>query len=87
MSVRDDFLAGRPMAPKGADWDATLARWKKLPTDEGATYDRTISIDADTLEPVGLPHSEGAAGAPAWTALDQHQCSHCPLAPSTAARI
>ncbi len=47
-----EYLAGRPMAPKGADWDAALARWKKLPTDEGATYDRAISIDADALEPM-----------------------------------
>jgi 3-isopropylmalate/(R)-2-methylmalate dehydratase large subunit len=46
------YLAGRPMAPKGADWDAALTRWKKLPTDEGATYDRAISIDADALEPM-----------------------------------
>jgi 3-isopropylmalate/(R)-2-methylmalate dehydratase large subunit len=46
------YLAGRPMTPKGADWDASLERWKKLPTDEGATYDRAISIDADALEPM-----------------------------------
>ncbi len=46
------YLAGRPMAPKGAAWDAALARWKQLPTDEGATYDRAISIDADALEPM-----------------------------------
>src|ERR1017187_8509110 len=46
------YLAGRPMVPKGADWDASLERWKKLPTDEGATYDRAISIDADALEPM-----------------------------------
>src|SRR5271165_6364743 len=29
------YLAGRPMVPKGAAWDASLERWKKLPTDEG----------------------------------------------------
>jgi 3-isopropylmalate/(R)-2-methylmalate dehydratase large subunit len=46
------YLAGRPMAPKGWDWDASLERWKKLPTDESATYDRAISIDADALEPM-----------------------------------
>jgi 3-isopropylmalate/(R)-2-methylmalate dehydratase large subunit len=47
-----EYLAGRPMAPKGAAWDAAVARWKQLPTDEGATYDRSISIDADALEPM-----------------------------------
>jgi 3-isopropylmalate/(R)-2-methylmalate dehydratase large subunit len=47
-----EYLAGRPHAPKGADWDAALARWRQLPTDEGAAYDRSISIDADRLEPM-----------------------------------
>ena len=47
-----EYLAGRTFAPKGADWDAAVARWKTLPTDEGATYDRTISIDGAALEPM-----------------------------------
>jgi 3-isopropylmalate/(R)-2-methylmalate dehydratase large subunit len=46
------YLHGRTFAPKAAAWDAALARWKKLPTDEGARYDKEISIDADTLEPM-----------------------------------
>jgi 3-isopropylmalate/(R)-2-methylmalate dehydratase large subunit len=46
------YLAGRPMTPKGAAWDAALATWKQLPTDEGATYDRAVAIDADNLEPM-----------------------------------
>jgi len=46
------YLAGRKFAPKGADWDAAVARWNQLPTDEGATYDLTTSVDADTLEPM-----------------------------------
>ncbi len=47
-----EFLAGKPLAPKGADWDRAVARWRQLPTDEGATYDREISIDAAALEPM-----------------------------------
>jgi len=47
-----EYLCGRPHAPKGAAWDAALASWKQLPTDAGAVYDRTISIDADSLEPM-----------------------------------
>src|SRR4051794_12523898 len=43
------YLYGRPHAPKGAVWDAAVARWKHLPTDEGATYDRSITLDADAL--------------------------------------
>ena len=46
------YLSGRPHAPQGADWDAALARWKRLPTDEGAAYDRGVTIDADALEPM-----------------------------------
>jgi 3-isopropylmalate/(R)-2-methylmalate dehydratase large subunit len=47
-----EYLKGRPHAPKGADWDAAVERWKQLPSDEGAVYDRTITIDADALEPM-----------------------------------
>ncbi len=46
------YVAGRPFAPKGAEWDAAVARWRTLPTDDGATYDREITIDANTLEPM-----------------------------------
>lgn len=46
------FIAGRRFAPQGADWDAAVARWKKLPTDEGAKYDREITIDGAALEPM-----------------------------------
>ena len=47
-----EYLKGRPHAPQGADWDAAVARWKQLPTDAGATYDRTLTIDANALEPM-----------------------------------
>ncbi|MGD1095900.1 MAG: 3-isopropylmalate dehydratase large subunit [Bryobacteraceae bacterium] len=46
------YVAGRPFAPKGADWDAAVARWRTLPTDDGATYDRDTVIDASALEPM-----------------------------------
>lgn len=47
-----EYLAGREFAPKGADWEAALARWKALPTDEGARYDKSIRLDASALEPM-----------------------------------
>jgi 3-isopropylmalate/(R)-2-methylmalate dehydratase large subunit len=50
--VTFQYLAGRPHAPKGPAWDAAVVRWKQLATDEGATYDRGISIDANSLEPM-----------------------------------
>jgi 3-isopropylmalate/(R)-2-methylmalate dehydratase large subunit len=46
------YLEGRDFAPKGADWDAAVERWKELRTDEGASYDKTVTIDANTLEPM-----------------------------------
>lgn len=45
------YLEGRPHAPKGLEWEAALDLWRTLPTDEGATFDRTHRIDAATLEP------------------------------------
>ena len=47
-----NYLHSRPFAPKGADWDAAVARWKQLPTDSGATFDREVTIDGDSLEPM-----------------------------------
>ncbi len=47
-----EFLAGRPYSPKGADWDRAVALWKQLPTDDGASFDKSIYIDAASLEPM-----------------------------------
>jgi 3-isopropylmalate/(R)-2-methylmalate dehydratase large subunit len=46
------YIAGREHAPKGADWDAALGRWKQLPTDAGAAYAKELTIDAGALEPM-----------------------------------
>jgi 3-isopropylmalate/(R)-2-methylmalate dehydratase large subunit len=46
------FVAGREFAPKGADFDKSVERWKKLPSDAGATYDARVDIDASALEPM-----------------------------------
>ncbi len=45
------YLKGRPMAPKGEDWEAAVAYWRTLATDPGATYDRTVVIDAGDIAP------------------------------------
>ncbi len=45
------YLKGRPMAPKGADWDTAVAYWKTLTTDAGATYDRVVTINAAEIVP------------------------------------
>jgi len=46
------FVNGREFAPKGADFDQAVERWKKLPSDAGATYDTRVDIDASALEPM-----------------------------------
>ncbi|MGH9720442.1 MAG: 3-isopropylmalate dehydratase large subunit [Bryobacteraceae bacterium] len=46
------YMNGRPYAPKGDAWERALDRWKKLPTDAGAAYDREVMLDADALEPM-----------------------------------
>ena len=47
-----EYVCGRPFAPKGADWDRALARWRQLPSDEGAAYDTRVEIDAAALDPM-----------------------------------
>jgi 3-isopropylmalate/(R)-2-methylmalate dehydratase large subunit len=46
------YLEGRPRAPRGEDWERALEAWRALPTDEGATFDRELLLDASTLEPM-----------------------------------
>jgi 3-isopropylmalate/(R)-2-methylmalate dehydratase large subunit len=46
------YLAGREHSPKGADWDRAVARWRLLPTDAGAAYDKTVTLDAGALAPM-----------------------------------
>ena len=45
------YLKDRPMAPKGAEWDAAVAYWRSLATDAGAQYDKTIIINAADIVP------------------------------------
>ena len=46
-----EYIAGKRFAPKGKDFDAAVESWKQLPTDEGATYDRTLQLDAADIAP------------------------------------
>jgi 3-isopropylmalate/(R)-2-methylmalate dehydratase large subunit len=45
------YLEGRPHAPKGADWEAALADWRELRTDDDAVFDHEVVIDASALSP------------------------------------
>jgi 3-isopropylmalate/(R)-2-methylmalate dehydratase large subunit len=47
-----EYVKGKPHAPKGADWDAAVAKWRTLASDEGAVYDATVVLDANDLAPM-----------------------------------
>ncbi len=46
------WLEGRKFAPQGEAWDAAVARWRELRTDDGATFDRAVTLDAGALAPM-----------------------------------
>jgi 3-isopropylmalate/(R)-2-methylmalate dehydratase large subunit len=47
-----EYIAGRPAAPQGDAWDRAVAGWRTLPTDDGATFDNEVVLDANTLTPM-----------------------------------
>ena len=47
-----EYLYGREFTPRGKEWDKAVARWRSLPSDEGATYDKSVTLDASELEPM-----------------------------------
>lgn len=58
------YLKGRPNAPQGADWDAAVAYWSSLVTDEGAEFDAEVILDASAITPFvtwGTNPGQGAA--------------------------
>ena len=46
------YLKGRTYAPQGADWDAAVERWRQLPSDPGAAFDREVTLDGSSFEPM-----------------------------------
>ena len=46
------YLAGKPFSPDEMEWEQSLRRWRSLPTDEGAVFDKIITLDATVLEPM-----------------------------------
>ena len=49
--VTFDYLADKPMSPKGNDWDLAMEWWKSLPSDDNAFYDKKVTIDASKIKP------------------------------------
>ncbi|MHB8458649.1 MAG: 3-isopropylmalate dehydratase large subunit [Candidatus Limnocylindrales bacterium] len=59
-----EYLHGRRHVPQGTAWDAAVARWRTLPTDNGASFDRSVTIDAATLEPMVTYGTNPGMGIP-----------------------
>ncbi|MFB7909549.1 3-isopropylmalate dehydratase large subunit [Kitasatospora sp. NPDC001309] len=59
-----DYLQGRPHAPQGEDWDAAVAYWRTLATDEDAVFDHEVFIDASELTPFVTWGTNPGQGAP-----------------------
>ncbi len=47
-----EYVAGRPFAPQGAEFEAAVARWRTLPSAEGALFDKEMTLDASELVPM-----------------------------------
>ncbi|WP_459547296.1 3-isopropylmalate dehydratase large subunit [Nocardia sp. X0981] len=59
-----EFLKGRPHAPRGAEWDAAVAAWDALKTDDDAVFDREVRIDASKLTPFVTWGTNPGQGSP-----------------------
>ena len=64
-----EYLKGRPHAPTGADWDAAVAYWQTLRSDDDAAFDREVAIDASTLSPFVTWGTNPGQGAPLSAAV------------------
>ncbi|MEY3392143.1 MAG: 3-isopropylmalate dehydratase large subunit, partial [Verrucomicrobiota bacterium] len=91
-----DYIKGRPYAPKGADWDAAVERWKSFASDPGCRYDDVVKFDAADIRPTvtwgitpgqavfideKMPALESLNDADRQTAADAYQ--HMKLSPDT----
>jgi 3-isopropylmalate/(R)-2-methylmalate dehydratase large subunit len=81
-----EYLIGRPYAPRGADWDAAVARWNQLPTDEGAGFDRSITIEAAELEPMITFGTNPGMGIPITGAVPDPSAVSDPVERDTLAK-
>jgi 3-isopropylmalate/(R)-2-methylmalate dehydratase large subunit len=50
--VTFEYVAGRPFAPNGREWEQAVERWRALPTDEAASYNTVVTVDASRLSPM-----------------------------------
>jgi 3-isopropylmalate/(R)-2-methylmalate dehydratase large subunit len=74
-----EYICGRPYAPKGAAWNAAVARWRNLASDPGAVYDKQVVIDADRLEPMITYGTNPGMGIPITAAVPDPSAIADPL--------
>ena len=58
------YIKGRPYAPQAADWDKAVAYWRTLPTDDGAVFDRELTLTATDLQPMVTYGTNPGQGVP-----------------------
>jgi 3-isopropylmalate/(R)-2-methylmalate dehydratase large subunit len=88
-----DYLRGRVHAPHGADWDAAVEDWRSFVTDDDATFDRVVHVDATALSPWVTWGTNPGQGAPLSgrvpepaDAADERALAYMDLAPGTLLR-
>ncbi len=64
-----DYIEGRPEAPRGENWEAAVAHWKTLVTDEDATFDKEIVLDASEMTPFVTWGTNPGQGVPLGSAV------------------
>ncbi|WP_156688723.1 3-isopropylmalate dehydratase large subunit [Mycobacterium sp. Marseille-P9652] len=67
--VTYEYLRGRPHAPTGAEWDAAMAYWRQLRTDDGAEFDTEVYLDATALSPFVTWGTNPGQGVPLSAAV------------------
>ena len=80
------YIAGRGFAPKGAAWDAAVARWRQLVSDDGSAYARELNIDAGDLEPMVTFGTNPGMGIPISGAVPDPASVSDPMAKSDLAK-
>jgi 3-isopropylmalate/(R)-2-methylmalate dehydratase large subunit len=81
-----EYLRGRPHSPQGADWDAAVDYWRSLVTDDDATFDVEVEIDADELTPFVTWGTNPGQGAPLSSSVPDPSTIVDPVERSTVER-
>jgi 3-isopropylmalate/(R)-2-methylmalate dehydratase large subunit len=67
-----EYLAGRPRSPQGSEWDSAVARWRQLPSDADARFDRDVVLDASRLGPMVTYGTNPGMVVPIRDAIPDH---------------